>query len=121
MPAYDYRCERCGDFEVQRRMSDPPLDACPNCSGPVERVISRNVNFVFKGSGFYITDYRGDGYKKDAAADKDSPAKAADPAKASPTGSEAKPAAPAPPAASPSAESKPSSPASKPASGSSPA
>jgi hypothetical protein len=93
-------------------MSDPPLDACPNCSGPVERVLSRNVNFVFKGSGFYITDYRGDSYKKDAAADKDSPAKSAEPAK---------PAAPAAQAASPAAESKPASPAPKPASGSSPA
>jgi putative FmdB family regulatory protein len=100
MPAYDYHCARCGGFEVQRRMSDPPLESCPNCSGPVERVISRNVNFLFKGSGFYITDYRGDSYKKDAAADsaataKASEAKAPEPAKAAPGGPEAKPAAPA--------------------------
>ncbi len=99
MPAYDYHCARCGDFEVQRRMSDPPLESCPNCAGPVERVFSRNVNFLFKGSGFYTTDYRGAGYKKDAAADSAAPA-AAPPPSSPPAGS---------PAASPAkaAEAKP--------------
>ena len=103
MPAYDYHCERCGDFEVQRRMSDPALDACPNCSGPVTRVFSRNVNFLFKGSGFYITDYRKEGYKQDAAADSASAAPAASPAPAAP----AAPSSPAPSAGPASGSSSP--------------
>ena len=69
MPKYDYHCERCGDFEVERRMSDPALEACPNCAGPVSRVFSRNVNFLFKGGGCYISEYRSEDYKKQAAAE----------------------------------------------------
>jgi putative FmdB family regulatory protein len=69
MPAYEYHCVRCGDFEVRRHMNEPALEACPNCAGPITRVFTRNVNFLFKGSGFYTTDYRDESYKKDAAAD----------------------------------------------------
>ena len=58
MPLYEYECETCGRrFEVIRKFSDPPLDACTQCgSGPVKRLPSSPA-IQFKGSGFYITDY----------------------------------------------------------------
>ncbi|WP_324668303.1 FmdB family zinc ribbon protein [Geochorda subterranea] len=66
MPTYEYRCERCGTFEAFQAITESPLQACPTCGGPVERLISRNVNILFKGSGFHVTDYRSKSYK-DAA------------------------------------------------------
>ena len=58
MPLYEYTCEACGRrFEVIRKFSDPPLEACTSCGGgPVNRLPS-SPSFQFKGSGFYITDY----------------------------------------------------------------
>ena len=58
MPVYEYRCDACqGEYELQRKFSDPPLEACPRCGkGPVEKLISRN-SFALKGSGWYRTDY----------------------------------------------------------------
>lgn len=56
MPTYDYRCEKCGVFECQQRITDEPLKTCPTCNGPVYRIISKNVGVIFKGSGFYCTD-----------------------------------------------------------------
>lgn len=70
MPHYDYRCEKCGQFEVYQSIKAEPLSVCPTCGRPVERLISRNVNLLFKGSGFHITDYRSDAYKQKAEADK---------------------------------------------------
>ncbi|MCL4425161.1 MAG: zinc ribbon domain-containing protein [Firmicutes bacterium] len=58
MPTYDYYCERCGSFEFQQRITEPALTRCPRCGGEVKRLVSRNVNIVFKGSGFYVTDNR---------------------------------------------------------------
>jgi putative FmdB family regulatory protein len=69
MPTYDYLCESCGPFEAMQSMKDAPLTVCPQCGGKASRQFSTNVNFVFKGSGFYITDYRKDDYKKRAAED----------------------------------------------------
>lgn len=60
MPTYDYRCEKCGRFQVTQRITEPPLEKCPTCGQPVQRLISRNVAIVFKGSGFYCTDNRTD-------------------------------------------------------------
>jgi putative FmdB family regulatory protein len=66
MPIYDYKCSTCGkEFEYQQRITDEPLISCPEdiCElndkglGEVQRVLSRNVGLVFKGSGFYLTDY----------------------------------------------------------------
>ncbi|HEV7588960.1 MAG TPA: zinc ribbon domain-containing protein [Longimicrobium sp.] len=104
MPTYEYRCPACGtDFEKFQKMSDLPAAECPSCGAAAERRISGGSGLVFKGSGFYITDYRGEGYKKAAEADKGgSPAA---PAPASPSG-DAKPAAESKPAPKP--ESKPS-------------
>lgn len=57
MPIYEYRCKKCGHvFEVLQRISDP-APQCPVCGGEVEKLLSSGVGLVFKGSGFYITDY----------------------------------------------------------------
>lgn len=71
MPTYHYRCNDCGaDFEEWQRMTDPPLEQCPKCGGEAKRVISGGAGLLFKGDGFYITDYRSASYKKDASRDK---------------------------------------------------
>ncbi len=73
MPTYDYECQTCGhQFEVKQSMKDPHLTDCPqeSCPGPIKRKIGLGAGLIFKGSGFYITDYRSDSYK--AAAKKDS-------------------------------------------------
>lgn len=91
MPTYEYVCSKCGaEFEKFQSMKDAPLTTCPKevCGmkkwgkGKVKRMLSAGAGLIFKGSGFYITDYRSDNYK--AAAKKDS---------APATNSEAKPAA----------------------------
>jgi len=68
MPIYEYRCEKCGDFEQMQRITDPPIDRCPTCKRKVRRLIS-NTSFQLKGSGWYVTDYGrgGNGGKKDTA------------------------------------------------------
>jgi len=85
MPLYEYECETCGiRFERKQRMADAPLRTCPECSGPVHRVI-QPVGIVFKGSGFYCTDHRtssgatlsagkSESADKSASADKSEPA-----------------------------------------------
>ena len=70
MPTYEYRCENCGHkFEAFQTMSEPPVEKCPVCNGKVKRIISGGAGLIFKGSGFYITDYRSREYK--AAAEKE--------------------------------------------------
>ena len=57
MPIYEYVCESCQDrFEVQQKMSDPPLAACAKCGAILQKVISASA-IMFKGSGWYVTDY----------------------------------------------------------------
>jgi putative FmdB family regulatory protein len=59
MPTYDYECEKCGHrFEAFQSISEKPLKSCPECSGPVKRLIGAGAGLIFKGSGFYITDYK---------------------------------------------------------------
>lgn len=70
MPTYEYRCLKGHEFEQFQRMSDPPVAACPECGAEAERMLSGGAGLLFKGSGFYITDYRSDSYKKAAEADK---------------------------------------------------
>ena len=71
MPTYEYRCTSCSNqFEKFQRMSDEPVAECPACGSRAERRLSGGAGLLFKGSGFYITDYRGDSYKKAAGADK---------------------------------------------------
>jgi putative FmdB family regulatory protein len=77
MPIYEYRCEHCGDFEEMQRISDPPLDRCPQCRRKVRRLISQ-TSFQLKGTGWYVTDYAragaGNGGKKDSDKAPDKPA-----------------------------------------------
>src|SRR2546423_15583844 len=58
MPVYGYRCTRGHHFEVQQRITEPPLTQCPECGAPVTRVFYP-VGIIFKGGGFYKTDSRG--------------------------------------------------------------
>ena len=59
MPAYDYRCQACGNrFEAWQKITDDPIQVCPKCSGHVQRIIHA-TGIVFKGGGFYSTDHRG--------------------------------------------------------------
>src|ERR1700743_2673388 len=79
MPTYEYQCEKCGhEFEATHSMMAPSLTQCPKelCAqkkwgrGKVHKKIGAGAGLLFKGSGFYITDYRSEGYK--SAAKKDS-------------------------------------------------
>jgi putative FmdB family regulatory protein len=58
MPVYGYRCTRGHHFEVQQRITEPPLTQCPECAAPITRVFYP-VGIIFKGGGFYKTDSRG--------------------------------------------------------------
>ncbi|RMH16484.1 MAG: zinc ribbon domain-containing protein [Gemmatimonadetes bacterium] len=69
MPTYEYRCAEGHTFEVFQRMSDEPLSACPDCGAEARRVVSGGGGVLFKGEGFYITDYRSEDYKKRAKAE----------------------------------------------------
>jgi putative FmdB family regulatory protein len=58
MPTYTYKCHQClMQFESFQSIVDPPLRSCPSCHGQLERVITGGSGIIFKGSGFYITDY----------------------------------------------------------------
>jgi putative FmdB family regulatory protein len=71
MPTYEYRCPNGHQFDLFQRMSDDPGADCPECGEPAERKLSGGAGFLFKGDGFYITDYRSESYKKAAAADRE--------------------------------------------------
>jgi len=72
MPTYEYQCEQCGHrFEAFQSITAETLSECPECGGKVQRLISAGAGFIFKGSGFYTTDYRSEGYKKAEKAEKD--------------------------------------------------
>jgi putative FmdB family regulatory protein len=59
MPTYEYKCLNCNNiFEVFQSMSAEPLKECPKCNGPVKRLIGSGLSPIFKGSGFYQTDYK---------------------------------------------------------------
>lgn len=82
MPTYDYRCEDCDHtFEEFQSITADAIDTCPVCSGSTRRLIGAGGGILFKGSGFYITDYRSKGYQDKAKAES---------SKASPTKSESK-------------------------------
>jgi putative FmdB family regulatory protein len=59
MPTYDYECPHCGHtFELFQKITDEPLKNCPKCKKEVKRLIGTGSGIIFKGSGFYATDYR---------------------------------------------------------------
>ncbi len=65
MPTYEYECHRCAHaFERFQSMTDEPLKRCPKCRSKIRRVIGSGAGLLFKGSGFYITDYRNESYQK---------------------------------------------------------
>lgn len=113
MPTYEYSCQKCdAQFEVQQSMTAAPLTVCPKevCprkpwgKGRVQRGIGGGAGLIFKGSGFYITDYRSEGYKSAAKSDSE----AAKPKSDGKADAKPKPATPAPAAT-------PASPGAKPA------
>lgn len=70
MPTYEYECTKCGhEFELFHAISAEPPKRCPKCRCKVRRKIGTGAGLLFKGSGFYITDYRSEGYKKAAKAE----------------------------------------------------
>ena len=67
MPTYDYRCRKCGHrFELFHSIKDDKPKRCPKCRSRADRVPAGGAGVLFKGSGFYITDYRSKGYKEQA-------------------------------------------------------
>ena len=58
MPTYNYKCTSCNhQFTVLQSMSDKPVETCDSCEGEVKRIISGGTGMIFKGDGFYLTDY----------------------------------------------------------------
>ena len=67
MPTYDYKCLKCGNkFELFQSMSEEPIKVCPECGGEVKRLIGPGAGPIFKGSGFYQTDYKNSSPNKPA-------------------------------------------------------
>lgn len=59
MPTYEYKCLKCGNvFEIFQKMTDDPIKECPKCKGQIKRLIGAGAGPIFKGSGFYHTDYK---------------------------------------------------------------
>lgn len=77
MPTYEYRCEKCEhQFDELQSMSEKPLEKCPKCGKKaLRRLFGTGAAILFKGSGFYQTDYRSESYKQAAKADQESAAK----------------------------------------------
>ena len=122
MPTYEYACDKCGrSFETTQSILDKPLTVCPKelCRqkkwgrGKVKRAICAGAGLLFKGNGFYITDYRSEGYKKSAQSESAAPA--APTAPAAPAASTTTPAPAAASTGSGSGKSESATPAPKPA------
>ena len=72
MPTYDYKCKKCGNvFEVFHSMNSEPIKVCPKCGGEVKKLIGAGAGTIFKGSGFYQTDYKNSPAKKKKSVPKD--------------------------------------------------
>jgi len=104
MPTYVYRCANGHTFELFHGISDESPKLCPECGSEGQRVPSGGAGFLFKGSGFYVTDYRSKGYKESAKKEKggapaDKPAASGGSASTPPSGGsgESPPAKPTPP------------------------
>jgi len=74
MPTYQYHCNACGkDFEIFQQITADPISKCPHCGKRgLQRLIGAGAGVIFKGSGFYQTDYRSESYKKGAQEEKSS-------------------------------------------------
>lgn len=74
MPTYEYECNSCGHrFEKFQGISESPLKRCPRCRHKIRRLMGTGGGLIFKGSGFYSTDYRSDNYRKSQSAEKMQP------------------------------------------------
>lgn len=105
MPTYDYECEKCGKtFEAFQSMKDKAFETCPESAcrmetwghGKVKRLLGTGAGLIFKGSGFYTTDYRSEGYKQAAkkeGGDSSSPGSKSESKPAESKPAESKPAA----------------------------
>ena len=96
MPTYDYECKACGfRFEKFQSITARSIRKCPECSKlSVHRLIGAGAGIIFKGSGFYKTDYRSDAYRKDAEKDKPPESKSESGGAASDKKADTKPAKP---------------------------
>ena len=71
MPTYEYECTKCGErFERFQSITEEPIKRCPTCQGKVRRLIGTGAGIIFKGSGFYATDYRSSSYQSSAQKEK---------------------------------------------------
>ncbi|MBI1976063.1 MAG: zinc ribbon domain-containing protein [Candidatus Omnitrophica bacterium] len=85
MPTYEYLCQKCKHrFDQFQPISAKPLTQCPKCKGKIRRVISGGSGVLFKGSGFYATDYRSSSYQEKASKEK-SNAKKSEPCSGTPS------------------------------------
>src|SRR6266550_2049939 len=109
MPTYDYECDACGHtFELFQGITEPVQKKCPKCGKlKPRRLFGTGAAVVFKGSGFYQTDYRSESYKK--AAEKDKPASESKADSKSETKTDAKPSSESKPAATEKPSKKPKS------------
>jgi len=74
MPTYEYECQKCKvKFEKFQNMKDAPVEKCPDCGGKVDRLIGGGSGILFKGSGFYQTDYKNKTTPKPGSCGKDKP------------------------------------------------
>jgi putative FmdB family regulatory protein len=71
MPTYEYECQNCGHtFDVLQRITEDPLTDCPKCKMPqLKRLIGAGIGIIFKGSGFYTTDYKSSGSSSGSGSD----------------------------------------------------
>ncbi len=85
MPTYEYKCQQCGrHHEISQPITARPVSKCPKCSGKMKRLIGGGSGFLFRGSGFYITDYRSKSYH-DAKKKDETPSKPSEPSKTATT------------------------------------
>jgi putative FmdB family regulatory protein len=102
MPTYGYRCGSCGnEFEVLQKISDPPLKTCPKCAGKLHKMVYA-AGIIYKGSGYYNTDYKSGSKGSDKSSEKGS-----EKAESNGSGSSSEGSGDAKPAAEPKTESKP--------------
>jgi putative FmdB family regulatory protein len=109
MPTYEYECAKCRKtFDLVQSIKAEPLTKCPTCKGKIKRLVGTGAGILFKGSGFYQTDYRSEGYKQKAKADTapSTPAPATSTPTPAPAGTAAPPKESAKPAAKPAATSE---------------
>ncbi len=93
MPLYEYKCDSCGaTFEVIQRFSDPAIETCRTCGGPVHKVLSAPA-IQFKGSGWYVTDYAKKGMSEAGKTSDSKSSSSSDSSGAGSDSSSAKPAA----------------------------